>query len=76
MAICVHGGKCVDQVNNFKCECSDGFTGENCEININDCAAKSCMNNGVCIDKINSYQCICSMGYVGIICEESEMMVV
>ena len=30
---CLNGGKCVDEVNSYRCEsCKPGFKGKNCEI--------------------------------------------
>ena len=29
---CQNGGACVDQVNDFMCNCADGYEGETCEI--------------------------------------------
>ena len=28
---CQHGGECIDQVNSFKCNCKQGYTGLQCE---------------------------------------------
>ena len=34
---CQNGATCINQENNYECDCVAGFTGRNCEININDC---------------------------------------
>ncbi|OQR79147.1 protein crumbs-like, partial [Tropilaelaps mercedesae] len=38
----------------YICLCSSGFTGVNCEINIDDCVDHQC-RNGTCEDEINAY---------------------
>ena len=37
-----------DGVNSFRCLCIDGYEGDNCEININDCDPDPCENGGTC----------------------------
>ena len=51
------------------CLCQPGYTGTNCEININECAANPCKNNGTCTDSINRYTCSCQPGYSGTNCD-------
>ena len=36
-----------------------GFTGENCEVNIDDCVNNVCQNGGTCVDGVNTYTCTC-----------------
>ena len=51
---------------------TSGFTGEFCEVNIDNCASNPCQNNGMCIDGSGSFSCICqNTGYRGITCEEN-----
>ena len=50
------------------CDCKDGFTGKNCEINIDDCDPNPCIN-GACTDHINSYQCDCYLDWEGVNCD-------
>ncbi len=49
----------------FRCVCPDGFEGDECEINIDDCEDNDCENNSTCVDGINNYTCLCSPEYTG-----------
>ena len=49
-------------------QCNPGFTGANCEVNINECAGVNCSGNGVCVDGINSFSCNCTQGFAGQLC--------
>ncbi len=52
------------------CECDAGWTGDDCETDIDDCASNPCQNGGACTDGVDSYTCDCSgTGYVGDDCE-------
>ncbi|CAH3188757.1 unnamed protein product, partial [Porites lobata] len=68
---CKNTGKCIPlyQKNGYKCTCVKGFTGRNCETNINDCVNITCLNNGTCIDLIDGFNCSCPPGYAGNRCE-------
>ena len=54
----------------FRCNCLAGFTGDNCEIDINECASQPC-KNGNCQDLVNSYKCenCASLGFTGPQCD-------
>jgi len=41
-----------DQANGYECTCVLGFTGADCETNIDDCASSPCVN-GTCV--VSSY---------------------
>ena len=45
-----------------------GFTGENCEVNVNECLSFPCENNGTCEDRIDGYICHCMSGWTGHTC--------
>ena len=70
---CKNGGTCLMDGNDdqYKCICPDGFTGEHCESNIDDCAINPCQNGGTCIDFVSDYKCYCPPGFTGTHCEEN-----
>lgn len=42
-----------------------GYTGKDCETNINDCPGNLCQNGATCIDGMNTYTCHCPPSYTG-----------
>ena len=62
---CSGNGICV--VN--ACVCDAGFTGTNCEIDVDECAPAPCQNGGACLDLVNGYTCSCVAGFTGTNCE-------
>ena len=54
------------------CSCANGFDGDNCENNIDDCPAiNPCQNGGTCVDGINNFTCSCVNGFDGDNCENN-----
>ena len=37
---------CIDGIANYTCSCADGFEGDTCESNIDDCLSNPCENDG------------------------------
>ncbi|KAJ8312063.1 hypothetical protein KUTeg_009436 [Tegillarca granosa] len=72
---CQNGGNCQDFVNRYECTCAPGYTGTNCETeidecqNIDECQSNPCLNGAQCQDNVNNYVCSCNAGYVGTNCE-------
>ena len=70
---CANNGTCTDNIISYSCQCADGYNGNNCENNINECNGVTCENGGTCQDGINSYICQCVAGFDGNTCENSEL---
>lgn len=67
--LCLSGGKCTQTEFGYTCSCQSGFSGNNCEMNQDDCDGVICQNGGTCIDGANNFTCRCSPGYSGKFCQ-------
>ncbi|XP_070180749.1 fibropellin-3-like [Littorina saxatilis] len=66
---CQNGGSCEDLVSTYTCHCLAGYTGDNCQTDIDECASSPCQNGGSCADQVNVYTCHCPAGFTGDHCE-------
>lgn len=41
-----------------------GFTGEMCQVDIDECASTPCHNGAKCLDRPNGYECECAEGNI------------
>ena len=58
----------MDNINSFTCNCSEGFTGQVCETNIDDCVRVNCSGHGQCMDGVNNFTCLCQSDFTGDLC--------
>uniref|UniRef100_F1KVD9 Delta-like protein n=1 Tax=Ascaris suum TaxID=6253 RepID=F1KVD9_ASCSU len=67
---CMNGAMCLNTGHGqYTCECSDGYSGVNCEIRTHDCSTQPCLNGGTCAEKEGNYTCTCPRGYSGRHCQ-------
>lgn len=79
---CLNGGTCEDGVGGFICICSEGITGEVCqvlcpegkvgefcEVPVRYCSTSSCSNGGSCVEVVGGFSCMCPIAYTGLLCE-------
>ncbi|XP_019643805.1 PREDICTED: fibropellin-1-like [Branchiostoma belcheri] len=66
---CEHG-TCTDVgVTSYTCSCEDGWTGHDCDQDIDECASSPCFLGGTCLDHVNGYSCVCPKDTTGKNCE-------
>ena len=61
---CQNGARCIPRFGGYSCSCRPGFTGQLCDVNIDECSPNTC-SHGTCIDGVNDYTCQCDPGYTG-----------
>ena len=67
---CSNGATCVDTQRGYHCVCPAGFTGPDCDIDIDECFGNNvCLNNATCVDMENDFECHCQVGFEGENCE-------
>ena len=62
---CQNGGTCHNAHGGYNCVCVNGWTGEDCSENIDDCASASCFHGATCHDRVASFYCECPHGRTG-----------
>ncbi|XP_025835498.1 protein crumbs isoform X2 [Agrilus planipennis] len=67
---CANGGSCTATKTGFNCSCPPGFTGDQCQVDIDECASDPCMNGGTCMDRVNGFYCNCTENWMGQFCEK------
>lgn len=56
---CINGGICQDDIKNYSCNCTDGFTGDHCEIPPDYCTQNSCGVN-LCFNSLDDKNGACA----------------
>ncbi|XP_078575877.1 uncharacterized protein LOC144861748 [Branchiostoma floridae x Branchiostoma japonicum] len=64
---CSNGKICTEEsASSFSCACTIGWTGDNCEQDINECDPNPCINGGSCTQGVpGTYSCDCMDGWTG-----------
>lgn len=64
---CHNGGTCFNTIGGHTCVCVNGWTGDDCSENIDDCANAVCFNGATCHDRVASFFCECPVGKTGML---------
>lgn len=62
---CQNGGTCHNTYGSYQCVCVNGWTGDDCSENIDDCASAACHQGSTCHDRVASFYCECPHGRTG-----------
>ncbi|XP_039181088.1 protein jagged-1-like [Crotalus tigris] len=66
---CQNGGTCANkEPDEYECLCPEGFSGRNCEFDVNECQRKPCLHARACKNVVGSYVCDCLRGWMGANC--------
>ncbi|XP_041969343.1 protein serrate-like [Aricia agestis] len=64
---CVNAAACNNTAGGYACACLAGWTGRDCELNVDDCTGQ-CLNGATCIDLVDDFHCACAAGWAGRTC--------
>ena len=63
-------GTCEDGIVSYTCTCVAGWEGDNCSIDIDECASRPCQNGATCAESgvdpsipLDVYMCTCAYGW-------------
>ncbi|XP_067845550.1 protein jagged-1b [Heptranchias perlo] len=66
---CLNSGTCSNTgPDKYQCTCSDGYSGQNCEIAEHACISDPCHHGGSCSETPMGFECWCTAGWTGQTC--------
>lgn len=54
---CKNNATCLDEINDYQCICSPGYSGKDCGTDIDECLSNPCSEGSTCIDSVANYKC-------------------
>lgn len=65
---CNFNGDCLADGGSYTCSCYPGYTGANCDVDIDYCVSNPC-EHGSCAELQEGYECSCDPGWTGVNCQ-------
>ncbi|XP_070184227.1 sushi, von Willebrand factor type A, EGF and pentraxin domain-containing protein 1-like isoform X2 [Littorina saxatilis] len=66
---CGSNGVCENRVDDFSCQCQDGWSGSTCHLPPDSCYQHQCQNGATCVPGSGDYSCSCDAAHSGERCE-------
>jgi len=66
---CANGGQCTNTFGGFECTCAEGWEGDRCEQDKDECLDNPCQNDGQCTNTEGSFECACNEFWEGDLCD-------
>ncbi|CAG0921142.1 unnamed protein product [Notodromas monacha] len=66
---CKNRGWCEEGLSSAVCQCR-GFTGTNCEVDVDECLQNPCASGSTCVNTQGSFRCLCPQNTTGFYCGE------
>ena len=51
---CVNNATCEDAINAYVCHCHEGYEGQDCQVDVEECGEVPCQHGGLCFEKSNA----------------------
>ncbi|XP_078348187.1 uncharacterized protein LOC144633234 isoform X3 [Oculina patagonica] len=67
---CKNGATCSPNGDGYTCKCTAKFQGQNCDKDVNECAANPCKNGARCTNTHGDYRCTCDSRFTGKNCDQ------
>ena len=66
--VTTNADSCNEFLDYYTCTCEDGYSGYNCDVDLDECASYPCLNGATCTDSSFAYACACPDGFTGFNC--------
>ncbi|CAD6189419.1 unnamed protein product [Caenorhabditis auriculariae] len=66
---CQNNATCFEENDSYRCECTPGFGGKQCDADVDECEISVCNNGATCINFFGTFECRCPPNFSGKFCE-------
>ena len=73
-APCLNDGRCVDEVDAYRCVCRSEYVGVHCARHVCDSHQSRCQNGGICHVSGGQPRCLCPPAFSGDVCQRDRCL--